>query len=197
MKSAKSKQSLPIGKKSTHINSCANCLLVIGFLSLFILSYLIYQRYNPQNLSFDLPPATYSVNQDISSLQPIGIKIDSINLSLSIIPSEINDNKWEASTKGISYLRTSVIPGDKGNSILYGHNWPNLLGSLKRVKPGQEIVVIYNDNSRRSFEVEYLMSVSPSETSILEKSEDNRITLYTCDGFLDSKRLVAVAKLKA
>ncbi len=181
--------------KSSLLNFWANLLLLVGFISLIIFGYLMFQRYNPQNLAFDVSDVNATQKKDASSLMPIGIKIDSLNLSLSIIPAEMKNNQWEATSKGVSYLSSSVIPGEKGNSILYGHNWPNLLGNLKKIKPGDKISIIYNDNSKSDFEVEIISRVSPSEGSILENSNDNRITLYTCDGFLDSQRLVVVAKL--
>lgn len=181
--------------KSSPLNFWANSLLLTGFISLIIFGYLIFQRYNPQRLAFDLPAAQALEKTNLQDLKPIGIKIDSLDLALPIIPAEIKSNKWQATNKGISFLSSSVIPGEKGNSILYGHNWPNLLGNLKSVKPGDKISIINSDGSIRDFEVEIISRVSPSEDSILENSQDNRITLYTCDGFLDSQRLVVVAKL--
>ena len=183
------------GKTSPHLNFWANILLSLGFLTLFVFGYLMFQRNNPQKLSFNINEVTAFESLPVSNLKPVGIKIDSLNLALPITESEIKNNKWEASTKSVSHLKTSPIPGEKGNSILYGHNWPNLLGNLNKVKPGDKISIIYNDNSIRSFEVEYSTKVSPEDSSILKASEDNRITLYTCTGFLDSQRLVVVAKL--
>ncbi len=180
--------------KSSQLNNWGNLLLVIGLLSLLSFGYLIYQRYNPQNLSFAIKTSEPSSNNQ-SALEPQTLKINSINLALTVTASEIKNNKWEASTKGVSHLKSSVLPGEKGNAILYGHNWPNLLGNLKNTRPGDKITIIYNDNSQKNFEVEYLTKVSSNETSILENSEDNRITLYTCTGFLDTQRLVVVAKL--
>lgn len=182
-------------KLNPRLNFWANILLLIGLISLIILAYLIYQRYNPQNLSFNIPAVNASSKFPAASIQPIGIQISSINLSLPVKPSEITNKKWTSSADSISYLKSSVIPGEKGNSILYGHNWPNLLGHLNKTKVGDKVNIIYSDNSVRNFEIEYLTIVSPSETSILNNSDDNRITLYTCTGFLDTKRLVAVAKL--
>ena len=179
---------------NTHTNIWANILLSIGFLGLLLFSVLIYQRYNPQNLAFNIEVAATETNK-VSSSKPVGIVINSINLSLPITESEIKDNKWQSSGNSISYLKTSSIPGENGNSILYGHNWPNLLGNLKTTKPGEIITIIYSDSSSKNFEIEYTTIVDPSETSILKNSEDKRITLYTCTGFLDSKRLVVVAKL--
>jgi len=162
---------------------------------MILISYLIYQRYNPQKLAFDLTNVATSQNKINESRQPVGIKISSLKIELPVVPTKIENNKWEASTKGVSYLDSSVIPGEKGNSILYSHNWPNLLGNLNKIKTGDNITIFYSDNSQHSFEVEYLSVVKPGDTSILKNSTDNRITLYTCTGFLDSKRLVVVAKL--
>ena len=181
--------------KSPQINYWANLLLAFGWITLLLLTFLIYQRYNPQNLAFKINEISQPAYSEKSGIVPTGIKIDSINLLLPVTASEIKNNKWEASTKSVNFLKTSVIPGEKGNSVLYGHNWPNLLGNLKKAEPGDKVTVIYSDNSERNFEIEYKTQVSPSETSILSNSEDNRITLYTCAGFLDTKRLVVVAKL--
>lgn len=177
-----------------RLNFWANILLSIGLLALLIFIYLIYLRYNPQKLSFEVSALENPVNYD-APLSPIGIQIDSQKLTLNITSAEIKNNNWEASTTGISHLKSSVLPGEIGNSVLYGHNWPNLLGSLDKMKIGDKITIIYSDNSKKDFEVEYIKEVTPSETSILAPSEDKRITLYTCSGFLDTKRLVVVAKL--
>lgn len=182
------------GTKSSQTNFWANFLLVLGLLALLLFTYLIYQRYNPQKLAFNI--SEVRANSGVTSnLQPIGIKIDTIDLTLPITSSEIKNNKWEASTKSVNFLKTSAIPGEAGNAILYGHNWPNLLGNLSKTKVGDRITIIYSDNSTKDFEIEYMKKVSPSETSIMENSNDRRITLYTCTGFLDSERLVVVAKL--
>ena len=182
--------------KTTPLNFWANFLLIFGSLGLLLSFYLIFQRYNPQNLSFQIGSSKidYKVS-DSEIAEPVGVKINSANIALPIIPSKIDDNKWESTTKGASFLKTSVNPGEIGNSILYGHNWPNLLGNLTKVKPGDKVTVFYADNSTRDFLVEYTAQVRPEDITILKNSEDRRITLYTCTGFLDSKRFVVVAKL--
>lgn len=185
-------------KKSNNnprLNIWANILLSIGLSLLLILAYLVYQRYNPQNLAFSVSASENNFSSIGTEITPIAIEIESINLILGISPSEIKNNYWESSTSGISHLKSSVTPGQKGNSILYGHNWPNLLGKLKNTKVGDSITIINSDQSKKEFEIEYITEVTPFETSILENSEDARITLYTCSGFLDTKRLVVVAKL--
>jgi LPXTG-site transpeptidase (sortase) family protein len=79
---------------------------------------------------------------------------------------------------------------------LYGHNWSALLGSLPKIKPGDKIKIILSNGQEKNFVVKYTSIVAPSDTKILSDSADSRITLYTCAGFLDSKRFVATALLK-
>ena len=43
--------------------------------------------------------------------------------------------------------------------------------------------------------IEYTQVVTPDQTHILAPSDDRRVTLYTCTGFLDRKRFVVTATL--
>lgn len=169
-------------------------LVGFGLIALLFSSFLFWQRYNPQRLSFAL--SDYSNNTTTSSptTQPVEITIPAIKLDLPIIPANMNKNQWEATTKGVSYLASSPVPGEKGNSILYGHNWPNLLGNIVKLKPGQSIKIRYADGKTKEFEIASTVSVSPKDVGILAPSEKPQITLYTCTGFWDSKRFVVVAK---
>lgn len=161
-------------------------MLVFGVL-------LIAQRHNPKRIEFE-NFSTHSSSP--KTLAPIEIVIPSLDIHLPIYPSKITNNKWEATEKGISYLSDSPIPGDLGNSILYGHNWENLLGNLPNIKPGEKIYVLLSNKYKKTFVVQYVSIVSPDQSEILNKSSDARITLYTCTGFLDTKRFVVTAILQ-
>lgn len=169
-------------------------LIGFGLIILLFSAFYFWQRYNPQRLSFAIN--NYSSKNFISDSvsMPIEIIIPAINLKLPIIPAQLKNNNWEATTKGVSYLSSSPIPGTKGNSILYGHNWPNLLGNIIQLKPGQIIQIKIANGQIRKFVINTISVVSPRQTSILAPSEDVRITLYTCTGFWDEKRFVVVAK---
>ena len=168
-------------------------LILTGIALLIFGSYLIFQRYNPQRLGFNnVPPVNFGTSAGIF---PKEVTIKNLGIRLLVYPARIKDNKWEATTKGVSYLVTSPVPGDRGNSIIYGHNWSNLLGKLPKIKPGEKIEVLFDNNKKRTFIVEYTSVVGPDQTHILSQTTDARITLYTCTGFLDSKRFVATATL--
>ncbi len=166
--------------------------IFLGILLLFFGAYLILERYNPKRLEFGNITQT-AVNT--SDVYPRKITIPSLGIELGIYPARIKKNKWEATTNGVSYLSSTPIPGEMGNSILYGHNFPTLLGSLPKIKPGDEIVVSLSSGKEKAFVVKYTSVVTPRQTEILKNSGDSRITLYTCTGFLDRQRFVATAIL--
>ena len=173
----------------------ANFLVVFGLILLVSAAYLTWQRYNPNRLSFNLSNlTTEKVNGQDSRPQAVAILIDDLGIKLPIFPAKLENGKWEATTKGVSYRVDSPVPGETGNSILYGHNWPSILGSLPKAKPGQEIVILYSDGTNQRFTIKYLQVVTPQQTEILAATTDSRLTLYTCVGFADSKRLIVVAE---
>ncbi len=174
------------------MNFASKVLLTLGFLLIFFGGYLVLQRYSPKTLEFkDL-----KVNRVVSSdVVPVRIIIPSLKIDNGIYPAKINNGKWEVTTKGISYLLSSPVPGGSGNSILYGHNWPSILGNLSKIKPREKIEIVMSNGQKKVFIVQFTSVVDPSQTHILSQTNDNRITLYTCTGFLDSKRFVATAIL--
>ena len=178
----------------------ANLLILGGLILLFVGAYLVWERNSPRRVSFDTPPPPQSTNliswNPSAEGRPVGIKIPSIDRELPIVPSKINNNVWETTKIGVSYLSTSPVPGEIGNSVLYGHNYPNLLKDLTKVKVGDEIVIIFENGGEKKFEVRFTQEVGPNQSSILNPTDDRRITLYTCSGFLDSKRFVVTAFLK-
>lgn len=168
------------------------CIL-LGVCSLICAGYLYWERVNPSPLSFTTPPP-FSAHLP-SHAQPLQITITSVGINLRLYPAAIRGKTWDTTSQGASYLTTSPIPGDKGNSIIYAHNWTSLFGNLVLVKPGEKVTIRYQDRTEKSFTIAFTSQVSPQDTSILNQSEDRRITLYTCYGFLDTKRFVVVAVL--
>ncbi len=166
--------------------------IILGVILLLITFYLFYQRTTPARLTFSYNPPKGIQTQTAG---PRNLIISKLSLSLPVFPALVTNGVWETTTKGVSFLRTSPQPGEVGNSILYAHNWPNLLGNLHRIVPGNEITVIDKEGESKTFIVTYTATVDPQDDSILAPSKDRRITLYTCSGFLDSKRFVVVAQL--
>ena len=172
----------------------ANFIIIAGLCLIISSIFLVWERYNPNRLKFSGYNANAVTRIDSSnSSLPMFLIIDDLDIDLPVLPSEINNNRWGTTTKGVSYLKSSVKPGDVGNSIIYGHNWKSLLGNLINAKPGQEIKVVNSNGSTESFKIEYVQTVNPGQVSILDQTTDARLTVYTCTGFLDTKRFVVTA----
>jgi LPXTG-site transpeptidase (sortase) family protein len=165
-------------------------ILGLGIFFLIFSGYLVFERQTPRNLVF----AETSNNKVMS---PIRLIISSIGIDLPILPAQIIDRKWDITKDGVSYLTTTPVPGSQGNSVMYGHNWNNLLGSLEQVKTGDEIEVKNSNGVTHTYIVHFVSIVTPDETHIYNNTSDYRLTIYTCIGFLDSKRLVVTAILQS
>lgn len=174
------------------MNLSSKFLILSGLLLLLFGAYLVFQRYSPKTLEFSNLKSTQNVNL---SVVPVRITIPMLNIDNTIYGAKITNGQWETTDKGISYLLSSPLPGAAGNSILYGHNWESLLGKLVGIKPGDKIEIKMSNGKTRTFVVAFTSVVDPNETHILSQTKDNRITIYTCTGFLDSKRFVATATL--
>lgn len=127
---------------------------------------------------------------------PVEIIIKDVSIDLPIIPAAYINGTFQTTTTGVSYLDSSPIPGDKGNSVIYAHNWPNLFGNLPKVKKGDTVTIVFNDKTKKDFTITQTQIISAYQTSVLQPFDDKRITIFTCANFLDADRFVATAVTK-
>jgi len=159
--------------------------------------YQLYLHETPSLISFN--NYSYAAQPNIpymNGMTPNRITIPALGINLPIFKATIVNNVWQTTDLGASYLTSSPLPGKKGNSIIYAHNWVSLFGPLQRAKVGQKVNIIYPNGKKKTFVMAYTAIVTPDQSSILAPSKDKRITLYTCTGLFDSHRFVVVAILK-
>lgn len=145
------------------------------------------KRYSkPEQVSAQ-PVVVGNVSQEVV---PVALKIKSAGIDVPILSSH---KIWEEKAKSAVYFSKTPLPGKTGNSVIYGHNWPNLLGNLNKAKTGDVVEIYFNDGSTVEFKIIQKVNVSADQTHILNQTKDSRLTIYTCSGILDSKRLVVVA----
>jgi len=63
---------------------------------------------------------------------------------------------------------------------------------LQDVQKDNLIYVLSTDNWFR-YKVSDIKFVSPAQVEVIKPTANERLTLFTCSGFLDSKRLVVTA----
>jgi LPXTG-site transpeptidase (sortase) family protein len=174
----------------------ANFFIFTGFILIVFSTYLFYERSNPNRLAFSNVKESTVINTNLKNSKPLRLTISELNIDAPIISAKYEAGKWETTTKGVSFLISSPNPGESGNSIFYGHNYKNILGNLTEARPGQIIKITKADGSEINYKIEYVQIVNADQQGILDQTDDYRLTLYTCTGFLDSKRLVVTAFLQ-
>jgi len=104
------------------------------------------------------------------------IEIPSINLKALIAEG----TSKEVMDEFVGHFEETVT--ENGNIGLAAHNRGykvNYFQDLKKLKEGDEIIYKYKDFKKR-YVVKTLKIISDEDWSLLEKTEDNRITLITC-----------------
>lgn len=103
-------------------------------------------------------------------------------------------DKWEVYDDHATYLASSARPREAGNIIIYGHNTREVLGNIRAVVPGQIITLKLTSGGIRTYLVTDALEVDPSDTSWLDDTTQEVLTVYTCSGLFDSKRFILRAK---
>jgi LPXTG-site transpeptidase (sortase) family protein len=114
-------------------------------------------------------------------------------LDVDIEDMAYTDNQWGVSDDKASYLIQSARPGEAGNIIVYGHNKRTILGNIRALKGYETITVTLSNGSTRLYKISKMVEVDPSKVTYLEPTSSEVLTLYTCSGFLDSKRFIVQA----
>src|ERR1700694_5576920 len=109
-------------------------------------------------------------------------------------------NAWNA-----GWYKGGPIPGAPGDAVIEGHagypDQPMIFGKLATVRPGDQIIVVLSDGSKRLFLVVSMatLPVGSAPPGLASTSGPARLTLITCTGrfndktFSYSKRLLVEA----
>ncbi len=126
--------------------------------------------------------------------RPVRLKIDKLSVDLPIEEGRVINDQWEVSEAGVSHWDQSVNPGEMGNVVIYGHNKNSLLGPIRWLEIGDRVEVINKDGEEFEYAVSEFMRVDNDDVSQIMPKDEEVLTMYTCDGFLDSERYVVVAE---
>ncbi len=125
---------------------------------------------------------------------PEKLEIPDQKIALPIMPSSIVNGEWQVSTQGVSLLSQFSEASNHG-LVLFGHDWPVLLGRMRQSKIGEHVSLTYKDGTKKTYRIESVFSVSPTQLDILNLAKPDTVLIYTCSGFMDSKRFVVLAQL--
>ena len=100
--------------------------------------------------------------------------------------------------KGPGHYPTTPMPGQPGNAAIAGHRttYGAPFFRINELGVGDPILITTRQGKFR-YEVSSKKVVAPNDNSVLLNSEDNRLTITTCEPrFSAAKRLIVVALLK-
>jgi len=125
-----------------------------------------------------------------TSEEPERLVLPTLKKNLEVEAAIYGDSGWTLKSKKVMWLEQSA-PAGLGNTIMYAHNSANLFKGLDQLEEGDQINVVQGGQIFR-YRVETIKSINPSDIEVVF-SEGKHLTLYTCDGSFDQKRLVVVA----
>jgi sortase A len=121
--------------------------------------------------------------------------------SVEILGKIVDGDDANAMDRGFWHYPLSSAPGFRGNTIIIGHRFLNIpprtdtLFNLDKVRIGDQIVIEQEFNSY-SYTVINTFVVDKNDVSVLENTNDYRVTIITCTPLWSSdQRLIVVGKM--
>ncbi len=156
-------------------------ILFIGFLLGFIFSRI------------ESPVIVHSNEVLMYNELPTRILIPSVSIDTSVKKALIINGYWQVFPNSAAWGDQSGIPGNIGNQVIFAHKRSGLFANLKDVKIGDKIYVLTSKGSF-AYEAREIKEINPNEIDVVKPTTDETLTLYTCSGFADTKRLIVVGK---
>lgn len=133
--------------------------------------------------------------ENVTSPLPSQLIIPDRHINLPILPSTQLNGEWQVTTQGVSLI-TPEQRGDTHGYVIYGHDWPVLLGKMRQASIGQHVTLKYGNGQEQTYKITSIFKVAPTHSEILKMAKEDTLVIYTCDGFMDSQRLVVIAQLQ-
>lgn len=132
-----------------------------------------------------VPAPQPKITPTLVSGKPTELVISSLKLMLPVADGVYNprNGQWTLSKDKAHYALLSTQPNnEEGNTLIYGHYRPEVFANLRKLKPGDEAIVVTDTGYRFIYVYTSTQAVSPTDTSIFAYQGPSRLTLQTCSG---------------
>lgn len=168
--------------------------LILLFVGLFFLGvYSLWRFHQARILSFFTREVPKISTERIGEI-PVLIKSYPLGVNIKIKEAGIQNGVWQVFPDSVSHLEPSARIGESGNIIIYGHNRNEILGPIRWAKEGTLIELFDKNGIKYLYKVLKTDVIDPSNLTYILPTKEETLTIYTCTGFLDFKRLIVVAK---
>lgn len=137
--------------------------------------------------------AAQASKKDKQNYPPVRIIIPSLSIDLPVKEAKVIDGFWQVFEETAGFGLGSAYPDETGNQVIFAHAREGLFLPLKNIDNGQ-IIYIMTQKEWYKYKVVMIKEVLPSQTEVIAPTKEKILTLYTCSGFADSKRLIVIAK---
>lgn len=128
--------------------------------------------------------------------KPKRLVIPTLQMGLPIVTVPMENGTWRVEEGVANFAEeTSPFNGDVGNSVLFGHNKPDAFRPMSALKKG-DVVYVQTSTYQFAYEVTEVTTTNPKNIDVMRPGTDRELTLITCNGFFDEKRLIIKAHLK-
>ena len=144
----------------------------------------IYANPLPVAAETESTPEPPPVRQIISG-KPVRLVIAAARVDLPVQEGHYNpaDQSWSLSGTRVNFAVPSALPNDAGgNTFIYGHNYPYVLGRLPQLKVG-DIAQVFTDNGYVfTYTYQTRQSFKPNDASVFRYQGPPILSVQTCDG---------------
>lgn len=126
---------------------------------------------------------------------PSRIIIPKLGIDLPVVPARVIGGVWEIHQNAANFGVGSALPGEVGNSVIFAHAKANLFSPIRKIRKDDLVSIQTREGHWFTYKVVEKKEVGPSQTEVIGQTTDKTLTLFTCSGFADSKRLIVVSGL--
>jgi sortase A len=144
--------------------------------------------------------ASSETEEEYSTLNPADEGELIYNLRIPSIDSEnpvCEGTSREVLRDSLGHQAGTAYVGENGNCVIAGHRnytFGKFFNRLDEVRVG-DIIYVDTKNDTREYKVKEIKVVEPTDTSVLDDTENEQLTLYTCTPiYVATHRLVIISE---
>lgn len=162
--------------------------VILGFIFLFTVPTI------PQKASAGREPITagYEFAKNKKESQVTRIIIPKKDIDLEVKPAKISQGYWETSETSASHGEGTANPAEKGNVVIFAHAREGFFYNLRDIKK-DDVVYVFTKDQWYKYKVNEIKTVYPNNIETVAPTDREVLTLFTCSGFFDEKRLIVKA----
>jgi LPXTG-site transpeptidase (sortase) family protein len=124
---------------------------------------------------------------------PKRIVIPKLGIDLEVDRANVVDGYWKVYEDKAGWGEGSGFPGQPGNQVIFAHARDGLFLPLQTIKVDDEVYIL-TDLQWFKYKVAEIKEVEPNKTEVIAPTDAEILTLYTCSGYKDTKRLIVIAQ---